>query len=131
MGARRSRVLGSGMRFLLMGMLIAAIAALGSVGIRAQDLRFVAGTGDVPLMAGLSPVPEESFAFDKPEGRIVEATVRGAVPAERVRIFYAAALPQLGWRADDGGFTRGGERLILEVVAEAAGVRVRFLIAPR
>ena len=60
---------------------------------------FVAGTEDVPLMAGLTPVAGSSLVFDKPQGRIVEAQAKGRVSRDRVRAFYAGTLPQLGWTA--------------------------------
>ena len=37
--------------------------------------------------------------FDSPGGRIVDAYATGDVSQSAVRDFYAATLPQLGWRA--------------------------------
>src|SRR5689334_6805677 len=65
--------------------------------------QFVAGIGDLPLMPGLSPVPEQDVVFDKPAGRIVQAVARGPVKPADVSRFYAETVPQLGWRAVGGG----------------------------
>ena len=52
-------------RLALVLLLIAPLAAHAD--------EFVAGTEDVPLMPGLTPVQGSSLVFDKPQGRIVEA----------------------------------------------------------
>ena len=49
--------------------------ALSSAPARAQQ--FVPGTEDVPLMRELALVKDSDLVFDKPEGRIIEASARG------------------------------------------------------
>src|SRR5580658_1155962 len=71
-----------------------------------------AGTEDVPLMPGLVTVAGKSLAFDKPEGRIVEAEAHGPVTRAKARDFYDTTLPQLGWNADGADrWRREGEVL--------------------
>lgn len=99
---------------------------------RAEPEAFVAGTEDLPLMPGLSPVPDSGVVFQTGQGRIVEAFARGDVTAAAVGAFYARTLTHLGWRpaADGTGFRREGEALRIEVLPGPAPVTVRFHIAP-
>lgn len=117
-----------------------AVAAIG-VGAPTQAAeRFVDGFDDLPLMPGLVMVPEASMAFDTATGRIVVAFAdeerAGTLGFDRVAAFYAATLPQLGWTEAAGGqaasrWTREGEELLLEAVAEAPELVVRFSLSPR
>lgn len=112
-------------------LLIAAVLAAAAVGAAAQE-RFVGGTEDLPLMAGLSEVAGRGMVFDTPAGRIVEAYARGPVTREQVLEFYAATLPQLGWRADGAAaFRREDEVLKLEFPAPGPdGLVVLFTLSP-
>ncbi len=113
---------------LLLGiMMVIAAAAM------AQNVTFIPGTEDLPLMPGLTILAEEGLVFDNPAGRIVEATAEGSASVSSVQQFYAETLPQLGWdRLDRAEFTRGDERLRLQFEAGPRGkIVVRFLIEPR
>jgi hypothetical protein len=102
------------------------------VGAESAAQGFLGGVEDLPLMAGLSEVPEARVVFDKPGGRIVEAFAVGEVGAAEVAAFYGAALPQLGWtRVGEGAFEREGERLAIDVAGDGGGVTVRFSISPQ
>ena len=65
-------------------------------------------------------------------GRIVEAYASGPVSRDQVLRFYAATLPQLGWRADgDAAFRREDEILKLEFPPPGpGGLTVLFTLAP-
>lgn len=100
---------------------------------------FVAGIDDLPLMPGLTAMPEGSVAFDSPAGRIVEAYAAGTTTRAAISDFYRRTLPQLGWQpAGDNAFRREGERLRLDFPERAptgasAGrgrVVVRFFLSP-
>ena len=92
---------------------------------------YVAGIDDLPLMPGLAQVPEAGVVFDKPSGRIVEAYAEGAVARAEVAAFYAATLPQLGWRARQSNvFLREGERLSLIFLGGDGDLIVRFTLEP-
>ncbi len=89
-------------RTLLLAALLAALAFAGAAhaqGKTGQDnSAFISAIDDLPLMPGL--VEEAGgVVFDSPGGRIVEAYAIGDVSQSAVRDFYAATLPQLGWRA--------------------------------
>ncbi len=116
------------MRALLIAAVVAATAAVGAA---AQE-RFVGGTEDLPLMAGLSEVAGRGMVFDTPGGRIVEAYARGPVTRDQVLEFYAVTLPQLGWRAvGAAAFRREDEVLKLEFPAPGPnGLLVLFTLAP-
>jgi hypothetical protein len=105
---------------------------LALVAMRARGAEFVAGTEDVPLMPGLVPVEGTSLAFDKPEGRIVEAQARGKLARATVRDFYGAALPQLGWSAaGTNAWRREGELLQLDFRGRDGDLTVGFTLSPQ
>ncbi len=108
---------------------LGAVLCLLSAGLAtAADPAFIAGLNDVPLMPGLAP-QGETLVFDKPGGRIAEASFAGAVSMEAVRRFYADTLPQLGWRAAGRDhYVRDQEELTLHVGGKAA---LRVVVEPR
>lgn len=93
---------------------------------------FVAGTEDVPLMPGLVFVAGSDLVFDKPEGRIVEAQAQGALSRAKVQAFYAASLPQLGWKKISlDHWQRDAERLQLDFRGQDGHLTVSFTISPQ
>ena len=116
-------------------------AAPGGAGAQATDKQaageqaasgYVAGIPDLPLMPGLTPLPESGLVFDKPGGRIVEAFAEGSMTSKSVRTFYDETLPQLGWRRETpGAYLREGERLSLDFSQDAEGVTVHFRLFPQ
>jgi len=93
---------------------------------------FVAGTEDLPLMPGLHTVAGKSLAFDKPEGRIVEAQARGALARAKVRDFYDTTLPQLGWSAAGADrWQREGEVLRIDYGGKDGDLVVGFTLSPQ
>jgi hypothetical protein len=93
---------------------------------------FVAGTEDVPMMPGLVAVAGGALVFDKPEGRIVEAQAQGRLARDKVRAFYAASLPQLGWSdAGADAWRRDNERLSIEFHGRDGALTVAFTLAPQ
>jgi hypothetical protein len=106
--------------------------ALVVLAVPAGAAEFVAGTEDVPLMAGLKTVEAKSLVFDKPEGRIVEAEARGIVARAKVRDFYDATLPQLGWSAaGQDAWRREGEMLRLSFGGRDGNLTVGFTLSPQ
>jgi hypothetical protein len=120
-------------RMLCAPALVALVAVMALIATMASsDERFIAGLEDLPLMAGLHEVREVTIVFDKPDGRIVEATALGAVTVGEVQRFYLTTLPELGWvTAGDLRFVREGETLVLTLTEGDEGVRVRYSIAPK
>lgn len=114
---------------LLAPLALTAVALIYPASSFAQD--FFAAVDDVPIMPGLREVPESGFVFDKPDGRIAEATARGRVTREAVLAFYADALPQLGWAmVEPGRFKRDDEGLTFVFSNSGGDLVVRFQIAP-
>ncbi len=110
--------------------LIVIAVALATAPARAAE--FVAGTEDVPLMPGLADIAGSSMVFDKPEGRIVEAEAKGALVRVKVRDFYAATLPQLGWRAaGTDRWQREGEVLSIDYGGRDGDLTVDFTLSPQ
>ena len=112
------------LRALLVTLLLAALP------VRAAE--FVDGTEDVPLMQGLVTIAGKSLAFDKPEGRIVEAAAHGALARAKVKEFYGATLPQLGWRAaGSDAWQRDGEVLRIDFTGRDGNLTVGFTLSPQ
>ena len=116
----------------ILALALALALALVAGGVRAGDGAFLGSIEDLPLMPGLEEAVEEGMVFESPSGRIAEAYASGAVSRERVRAFYAATLPQLGWRREGAGrYRREGEILDIEFDDGAPSIlRVRFAVAP-
>jgi len=111
--------------------LLLALLLLSAVPAAAEE--FVPGTEDLPLMKELSPVKGTDLVFDKPEGRIVEATARGKVTRKAVETFYAATLPQLGWKpaVSADSWTRETEALQLDFGGRDGDLWVTFTLLPK
>ncbi|MGH7124650.1 MAG: hypothetical protein ACREFI_09785 [Stellaceae bacterium] len=113
--------------FLPFVLLIAAAMGAGTAGAQ----QFVPGTEDVPLMRELAPVKDSDIVFDKPEGRIIEASARGKVTKAAVRSFYASTLPQLGWKSSGESWTRETETLHLDFAGHDGDLWVTFTLVPK
>ena len=113
--------------------LVALVVVMALIATMASsDERFIAGLEDLPLMAGLHEAHDVTIVFDKPDGRIVEATALGAVTVGEVQRFYLTTLPELGWvTVGNLRFVREGESLVLTLTEGDKGVRVRYSIAPK
>ncbi len=95
------------------------------------ETAYVPGTEDVPLMPGLTATGGGPLVFDKPQGRIVEATATGAVKRAQVLAFYRSSLPELGWsRNGDAAFKRAGEELAIDFKGRDGALTVSFTLAP-
>lgn len=97
----------------------------------AQGPAYLEDVDDLPLAPGLVEDPAARVAFDKPEGRIVQAAASGRVDAADVRAFYAQSLPALGWQPGaDQSWIRDRESLRVLVETKGETVIVRYTIAP-
>lgn len=98
----------------------------------APETRFDPVIDDLPLMEGLSPVPEEATLFVAPHaGRIAESMTEGLVDVDEVYMFYRRTLPHLGWqRLDNRTYHRHGEKLRIDAHADGKVTKVRFSIKP-
>jgi len=92
----------------------------------------VYGFENLPLMPSLSQVDDKCFLFDTPYGRIIHAFARGNLEKAKIRSFYAATLPQLGWQEVEGmKFYRDEEFLRVEFEnLENGDIGVYFLLRP-
>ena len=117
---------------------LALFAGLGEPLVRdaaSADASFLSALEDVPLMPGLTEDKAQGVVFDTPDGRIVESVAHGNVAVDRVKQFYAAVLPQLGWQslndmAGDMAYGREGEVLAMTVRPVQGGVIVRYAVSP-
>ncbi|MBT6442626.1 MAG: hypothetical protein HOK61_09395 [Alphaproteobacteria bacterium] len=120
---------------------VVALALFGGLGeplvrdAASADVSFLSALEDVPLMPGLTEDKAQGVVFDTPDGRIVESVANGKVAVDRVKQFYAAVLPQLGWQslndlAGDMAYGREGEVLAMTVRLVQGGVVVRYAVSP-
>jgi hypothetical protein len=111
--------------FFALAMIFAMPAAL------AGDAYFEA-LYDVPIMKGLEEVKEQAMLFDKPGGRIASVVaVSKAVGAKEIQDFYAAALPQLGWKKVQlNQYVRGEDQLVLDLVRRPPVTVLHFTLSP-
>lgn len=118
----------------IVAVIFAATALSACIPADAQEAgKFIAGIEDLPVMPGLTEIPEAGLVFDKPAGRIVEAYAQGEVRERAVLDFYRQTLPELGWhpQADDR-YAREGEELTVQVREnDSDGVVVMFRLAPK
>jgi hypothetical protein len=91
---------------------------------------FVPGIDDLPLMPGLA-AEADALVFDKPDGRIVQATAHGGLERRAVLDFYDSTLPQLGWRRQSAGrYVREGETLAIAIEGGGGRITVQFILSP-
>lgn len=117
---------------LILVLALALALPFAAGGARGDDTKFLSGTEDLPLMAGLQEAPGETVAFDTPGGRLFEAKAVGAVKVQAVEAFYDETLPQLGWTVvGPRQYLREGEYLHIEFSDEGEGeLGVRFSLSP-
>ncbi len=115
---------------LLFPFLAAAVQAWASPA--GAETAFFAAIDDVPLPPGFHE-QGEGFAFNGPDGRIIEAEAVGDGDPLAVQTFYQQTLPALGWSeapaaAEGLVFLRGRERLVLQL--GPAALRLRLTVRP-
>ena len=94
--------------------------------------KFVTGFDDLPLMPGMTEIPDTDVSFDTTAGRIVIAFARSPVGPERIKAFYGTALLQLGWREQsEAAYTREGEVLSFDYLSDGPDTIVRFSLLPQ
>lgn len=108
---------------------IAVVAVLATAPAHATE--FLKAIEDVPLVAGLSELPEP-LVFESDQGRVVRTSAEGQVAATEISSFYLASLPALGWKRTEDlnslSFIRENEELNLQIREPANNqpVRVSF-----
>jgi hypothetical protein len=118
-------------RAALVAATLVALSPGGIVKGAAAQESFLSTIEDLPLMPGLTEDADRGVVFEAPSGRIVESFAAGNASREQVLEFYAKALPQLGWRQDEGArFVREDEVLVLEFSTAGPKLTVRFALAP-
>lgn len=86
---------------------------------------------DLPLMTNMYELPDETFTFETPGGRIVESTATTRSKKQKITEYYLKALPELGWNTrDDMMFIRENEALTIKVEAGDNGSVVHFSLTP-
>lgn len=111
---------------------LALCLALAPLALGAQDTRYFDALPDLPVMPGLEQAEAAGVAFDKPGGRILTLYAVGQADPAVVAAFYRESLPALGWDpAGAEAWTRGDERLRLELDRLGMETVARFTLAPR
>ncbi len=121
-------------KLIIMLSLSSFLMIAGSSFVWAGDVRqgYFSVLPDVPLMAGMDEVEDQTFVFDKAEGRVIE-TAGFLAQSQQTdpQTYYSDVLGQLGWKPLKSGlFTRGGEQLVVIVRKVKGGELVKFSLAP-
>ena len=97
-----------------------------------DDTAFFSELEDIPLMPGLTELPEDSLSFDKPEGRIVEqVALIGDLSQKDVLVYYGGVLTHLGWgRVSDTRFFREREYLELSYEEQQGATLLKVMVRP-
>jgi len=88
---------------------------------------------DIPLMPEMAELEDQSFSFDKEEGRVVETVgFLSASTPEKAIEFYQGALKSLGWKPlNSKAFSRNGEQIIITTERVANGLLVKLTLSPQ
>ena len=111
------------------------VVALFTSSLRAEESqkqKYLNILPELPLMEGLEEVPESSLSFDKPDGRIAEATYfSDTVTADAVLAYYEETLPQLGWSPEaESMFLREQDQLVIRSTQEEEEAIIVFSLSP-
>ena len=108
-----------------------------SVSVKAQEdasptASFFEELYDIPIMAGLTVLTEQSMRFDKPEGRIAQVVAFAPHASwQKISLFYKETLQQMGWQSVAlNKFQRDGEFLEISSESSNSGLIIRFLLRP-
>jgi hypothetical protein len=93
---------------------------------------FVTGFDELPLMRGMTEIPDTDVSFDTTTGRIVIAFARTSEDPVAIREFYHTTLSQLGWREQTNtAYTREDEVLSFDYLTDGLDTIVRFSLLPQ
>lgn len=99
----------------------------------AADQTYFSALPDIPLMAGMEEVEDQTFVFDKAEGRVIGTA---GFLSQKTDInpleFYSKILEELGWRPlKTGVFVRNGEQLNVNIETFPQGILVKLQVSPQ
>lgn len=115
----------------LTALLLLSIPAFAGTAYSAVNTAYSFVIEDLPLMNGMTELPEDAVTFDQPGGRILETTAVTAENPAAVRGFYAGALPSLGWQPQGAtAFVRNNEKLQLDIDSKGGKTAAHFTITP-
>ena len=114
----------------MLAVVLCALSMIILAGPAAADTPQQGWVGDLPIMQGMAIEPQLGFAFDSPEGRIVQVFATGPSENASVISYYNAALAGLGWAGADGRWQRDGEVLVISQVEMASGRLWRIRLSP-
>ena len=115
----------------MLAALLCAWSMIILAGAAAADTPQQGWVGDLPIMQGMVIEPQLGFAFDSPEGRIVQVFATGPQDSAGVIAYYNDALSGLGWSGQNGRWNRGDEALTISQVEMASGMLWRIRLNPR
>ena len=113
------------MKELLLSCLLAAVVSFPLCAKEASDkeivddIDYVSGFEDLPLMDGVIERTDLNFSFDSLEGRIVQSYIETDKPFSAVKEYYDSTLKDLGWKKlKDGSYKRDDGVLTIEEVQQ-------------
>jgi hypothetical protein len=81
----------------------------------------------------MTEVEDQSFSFDKPEGRVIESVgFLSASTPQTIYEYYHGALIPLGWKPlKNNVFSRNHEQMLIEVERVQKGFLIKFRLSPQ
>jgi len=84
-----------------------------------DDIDYVSGFEDLPLMDGVIERTDLNFSFDSLEGRIIQSYIETDKPFSAVEEYYDSTLKGLGWtKIKNSSYKRDDGILTIEVVEQ-------------
>ncbi len=124
------------MQNLLFFMVVTVGSLMSVTCVQAAETAYFSALPDIPVMPGLTEIPDRTVVFDKAEGRVVETLAQAPHTGwNQVVAFYDQSLKQLGWTVVKPGlYARENEQLLVKLEQDAEGGQgkavVRFFLAP-
>ena len=123
------------MRIRMIRLIIGGLAVFGVLCVSAYvraETQYFHHLSDVPVMPALTISPEESYLFDKAQGRIIsEVAYADNVSIKSIENYYIQSLPALGWSQEATRFfKRGREKLEIMIETQGSVHRVQFFLSP-
>lgn len=123
-------------RFIYIPFLIAAFSFWALIcpfqAYSAENQAYFSALSDVPLMENMKELTDQSFVFDKAEGRVVEVVglLSASSPDDAIK-FYDSVLKDLGWKPlKSEAYERNNEQLSVKALKVDEGVLVTFQLSP-
>ena len=97
-----------------------------------DDIQFVLGINDLPILNKMKNMPESLVIFDTNEGRFIKTQISGKETVANAILYYNEILPNLGWKKiDNMKFKREKELLNIKYQKKDGLLYLTFSVLPK